>query len=618
MSSLAPTSRNMGDDSSQSSGETCSSSSSGSSCSMHSHADPPTHIVTTESSSTAATSITDLVDLSPDEVVVDGDIVAELHVNDVLHGRGAAYDRMEGNMRFRALVKTRALVYRLGDSMEKKNIAQEIVSHVHSSGGRFLRVVDSISEAKELGVATGGEIVWVTVPPPVALEKVKQALRDSKWQEIATPRSGSDGSYLEMGGGLPSLLQLSEGQASRGAEAPHGASPSAATMALEGLAGLSSVATSLSHNAALMDLLRDQGLSAGRHLENHAGTSAAALTTAQLRQALELNRRGLLAETLGWDNQHGMSSLGSLAHANDTLDVRRLDRLRLLQQMERDEQEQAAAASATQRQWELLRQRQERAALVQTLRVRAASAAATAPPRAGLAAARLSSTDLLDANASSGMSSLSPSLMGKPFTGQSLLAMLQAQVLAETANDLPFLLKIQSVYRTVLQTPSNLRLTACERQSLADAVRSNQVAIARASTTATVATSSPAAEAITFAGRTSRSPIVATKTLPSDRLPRPPLPGASRTTAGASVISPSTSSLSSSSSTSGTAAMPIVVAGDSRSTYPKEILAQRAAIMADCAPTRRKRGYMNDANKQAAAMQAWRLLQQKRHKLNPR
>jgi hypothetical protein len=40
--------------------------------------------------------------------------------------------------------------------------------------------------------------------------------------------------------------------------------------------------------------------------------------------------------------------------------------------------------------------------------------------------------------------------------------------------------------------------------------------------------------------------------------------------------------------------------------------------MADCAPTRRKRGYMNDANKQAAAMQAWRLLQQKRHKLNPR
>jgi hypothetical protein len=298
-----------------------------------------------------------------------------------------------------------------------------------------------------------------------------------------------------------------------------------------------------------------------------------------------------------------MSSLGSLAHSNDTIDARRLDRLRLLQQMERDEQEQAAAASATQRQWELLRQRQERAALVQNLRARVASSAAgSPPPRAGPAAARLSSADLLDANMSSGMSSLSPSMAGKPFTGQSLLTMLQAQVLAETANDLPFLLKIQSVYRTVLQTPSNLRLTASERESLADAVRSNQVAIARASAATTG-----------FTGRSGQSPIVAAKTLPPARVSRPPLPATISTTAGASVISPSTSSLSSS-STSG----PITAVGDSRSTYPKEILAQRAAIMADCAPTRRKRGYMNDANHQAAAMQAWRMLQQKRHKLNPR
>jgi hypothetical protein len=447
-----------------------------------------------------------------------------------------------------------------------------------------------------LGIASHGEIVWVTVPPPVALEKVKQALRDSKRQETTTPRNGSDGSYLETGGGLPSHLQLNEDRA------PHGASSSVATLALEGLAGLSSVASSLSHNSALMELWRDQGLSGGRRHEDHGGTSAA-LTTAQLRQALELNRRGVLAEALGWENQHGMSSLGSLAHSNDTIDARRLDRLRLLQQMERDEQEQAAAsASATQRQWELLRQHQERAALVQNLRARVASSAAGSPPSAGLAAARVSSADLLDANMSSGMSSLSPSMAGKPFTGQSLFTMLQAQVLAETANDLPFLLKIQSVYRTVLQTPSNLRLTASERESLSDAVRSNQVAIARASAATTG-----------FTGRSGQSPIVATKTLPPARVSRPPLPAAIRMTAGASVISPSTSSLSSSSTTG-----PITAVGDSRSTYPKEILAQRAAIMADCAPTRRKRGYMNDANHQAAAMQAWRMLQQKRHKLNPR
>jgi hypothetical protein len=259
MSSLAPTSRNMdGDDSSHSSGETCSSSSSGSSCSIQSRVDPPTHIVTAVSSSTATSTTTDLVDLSQEEeVIVDGGIITELHVNDVLHGRGAAYDRMEGNLRFRALVKTRALAYRLGDSVEKKSIAQEIVSHVHNSGGRFLRVVDSISEAKELGVASPGEVVWVTVPPAVALEKVKQALRDSKRQEPSTPHSGGNGgSYMEMGGGLPSLLQRNEDRAPHGIDEPYG-QHSSETLALEGLAGLSSVATSLSHCCGIKVCRRD-------------------------------------------------------------------------------------------------------------------------------------------------------------------------------------------------------------------------------------------------------------------------------------------------------------------------------------------------------------------------
>ena len=59
----------------------------------------------------------------------------------------------------------------------KHMIAREIYQQIKSQGGRFLRKGESPAEAQRLGISFGTE-AWVEVDAEIALNKVKQALRD--------------------------------------------------------------------------------------------------------------------------------------------------------------------------------------------------------------------------------------------------------------------------------------------------------------------------------------------------------------------------------------------------------------------------------------------------------
>jgi hypothetical protein len=110
--------------------------------------------------------------------------ISALNPNDVLQGRGAASDRNEGNIRFRALVAQRRAEYHAATQKETKaRIGQEIVAAVHEVGGRFVRKVDSVSEAESLGIPLGMQ-AWLPIGEAAVLEKVKQALRDGRSREL--------------------------------------------------------------------------------------------------------------------------------------------------------------------------------------------------------------------------------------------------------------------------------------------------------------------------------------------------------------------------------------------------------------------------------------------------
>jgi hypothetical protein len=124
-----------------------------------------------------------------------------LNHNDVLQGRGAGADRYEGNIRFRALVRERQSEYRQASHKEEKDrIAVEILLAVQTAGGRFVRKVDSISEAESLGIPPGQQ-GWLPIDQAAALEKVKQALRDKRY-EVLPSNSGP----LPVAGSLPATM----------------------------------------------------------------------------------------------------------------------------------------------------------------------------------------------------------------------------------------------------------------------------------------------------------------------------------------------------------------------------------------------------------------------------
>jgi hypothetical protein len=119
--------------------------------------------------------------------------ISAINHNDVLQGRGAASDRNEGNIRFRALVAQRRTEYLAATQKEAKaRIAQEIIDAVHEVGGRFVRKVDSVSEAESLGIPLGMQ-AWLPIGEAAVLEKVKQALRDGRSVELQMHQTPAEG-----------------------------------------------------------------------------------------------------------------------------------------------------------------------------------------------------------------------------------------------------------------------------------------------------------------------------------------------------------------------------------------------------------------------------------------
>lgn len=125
-----------------------------------------------------------------------GEFVTHLGANDVLVGRGAPSNANLGNKRFRELVQSRKREYMAtGKRQMKDRIAREIVDTiVYQRGGRFLRKIESLIEAEQIGVPEG-LTAWTLVSEDVAVQKTKQALRDRDIQ------GGLDDDEYEGGGG---------------------------------------------------------------------------------------------------------------------------------------------------------------------------------------------------------------------------------------------------------------------------------------------------------------------------------------------------------------------------------------------------------------------------------
>jgi len=97
--------------------------------------------------------------------------------NDVLLGRGAPVVRFPGNKKYRDLLLSKKSDYTAATRHAMKDIiARGVVEEIRRRGGRFLRRVKTTEEA---GALFGVEEVWEEVDDGVAVEKTKQALRDS-------------------------------------------------------------------------------------------------------------------------------------------------------------------------------------------------------------------------------------------------------------------------------------------------------------------------------------------------------------------------------------------------------------------------------------------------------
>lgn len=103
--------------------------------------------------------------------------VTELSCNDVLVGRGTPAIENEGNIRFRQLVQSHKLEYINAPTRKIKSlIARQVAQTVAYRQGLFLRLIESPSEAAQMGVPEGVK-AWVPVHAGIILEKVKLALR---------------------------------------------------------------------------------------------------------------------------------------------------------------------------------------------------------------------------------------------------------------------------------------------------------------------------------------------------------------------------------------------------------------------------------------------------------
>jgi hypothetical protein len=105
-------------------------------------------------------------------------IVDDVRENDILMGRGAPTINYKGNVSFRELVSTRKAEYTSsGRHRVKDEIARQIIEEIARRNGRFLRRIETTAEAEALGLPNYKK-AWIIAEDSIAMEKVKQALRD--------------------------------------------------------------------------------------------------------------------------------------------------------------------------------------------------------------------------------------------------------------------------------------------------------------------------------------------------------------------------------------------------------------------------------------------------------
>lgn len=98
-------------------------------------------------------------------------ISRHINANDVLCGRGAGVNKHPGNLYFRNLAQENKRLYKAASRKDKGLIAMNIVSRIHSLGGRFLT-----SDSKEKTIHATFQ--WTEIEHGKAREKVSQALRE--------------------------------------------------------------------------------------------------------------------------------------------------------------------------------------------------------------------------------------------------------------------------------------------------------------------------------------------------------------------------------------------------------------------------------------------------------
>ena len=116
--------------------------------------------------------------------------ITSLNSYDVLLGRGSGTSLYIGNQKFRMIVDDHKEEYlETSGNKPKAKIAKEILDHIHSLGGRFLKL-DENAEPVEFIIEDGE---WYETDEKAALEKIKQSLRQKREKEILPDAAKSDG-----------------------------------------------------------------------------------------------------------------------------------------------------------------------------------------------------------------------------------------------------------------------------------------------------------------------------------------------------------------------------------------------------------------------------------------
>jgi hypothetical protein len=117
-----------------------------------------------------------------------GEMITQLEPNDVLMGRGAPVANYAGNVLFQQLVSTRKFEYsKAGQHAAKQVIARQVYAKICQRGGRFLSKLAPVTVSV---TKTTVHNHWYVADKQVALEKVKQALRN-KHDFVEPPSAAS-------------------------------------------------------------------------------------------------------------------------------------------------------------------------------------------------------------------------------------------------------------------------------------------------------------------------------------------------------------------------------------------------------------------------------------------